>query len=147
VPLVTVIAAALFTTANGYLQMNHIAHKHCSAPTNYTLFHIGLAVFLAGAFINIKSDAILRNLRPERSAEYKIPRGFLFEYVSCANLFGEIVEWFGFALSSGSLPGWTFMVCTLCNLLPRALSSHRWYKTRFGGSYPEHRRALVPFVL
>lgn len=65
--------------------------------------------------INLHSDEILRNLRKEGETEYKIPRGEIaiqsyfdviinsvsggmFEYVSGANFFGEIIEWFGYFL-------------------------------------------------
>ena len=55
-------------------------------------------------FVNIDSDRRLRNLR-SKSAEklengYKIPFGGFFEYISAANYFGEIVEWWGFALAA-----------------------------------------------
>lgn len=45
------------------------------------------------------------------TAGYKIPYGGMFEYVSCANFFGEIVEWVGFAMASWSLPGETDLSC------------------------------------
>jgi 3-oxo-5-alpha-steroid 4-dehydrogenase 1 len=32
------------------------------------------------------------------------------------------------------------------NLLPRALSHHKWYNEEFDG-YPPERKAVVPFVL
>ena len=45
-------------------------------------------------YINADSDGILRSLRDSRVADdtgYKIPRGGMFEYVSGANFFGEIL--------------------------------------------------------
>lgn len=54
-----------------------------------------------------------------RHAEYKIPRGGLFEYVSAANYFGEMVEWTGFAIASWSLPAAAFAFYTFANLAPR----------------------------
>ena len=35
---------------------------------------------------------------------------------------------------------------TLCNLLPRALANHRWYRARFA-DYPKERCALIPCLL
>ena len=53
-------------------------------------------MFLCGVWINTQADGILRSLRDASVADdrgYKIPRGGMFEYVSGANFFGEIVEW------------------------------------------------------
>lgn len=85
-------------------------------------------------------------LRPRPTETgYKIPRGGAFELVSGANFFGEIVEWFGFALAAWSLPAFAFAVFTFANIGPRAASHHQWYLKKFP-DYPRNRRAVIPFV-
>ena len=61
---------------------------------------LGILLFAIGSFINLDSDRRLRNLRENSENGYKIPHGGLFEYVSAANYFGEILEWWGFALAA-----------------------------------------------
>lgn len=78
-------------------------------------------------------------------AGYKIPRGGAFEWVSGANFFGEIVEWVGFAIAAWSLPAAAFAFFTFCNIGPRGLHHHQWYKQRFK-DYPADRKALIPFL-
>jgi len=51
--------------------------------------------------------------------------GGLFEYVSSANYFGEIVEWTGFAIANPTLPALVMAVFTFCNLSARAITYHR----------------------
>src|SRR3546814_18591698 len=77
---------------------------------------------------------------------YKIPRGGAFRYVSAANYFGEIVLWTGWAVMSWTAAGALFAIFTVSNLLPRALSHHRWYRENFA-DYPRERRALIPWQL
>jgi protein-S-isoprenylcysteine O-methyltransferase Ste14 len=90
---------------------------------------------------------ILRSLRkPEENSGYKIPRGGFYSVVSCPNYFGEIMEWIGWAILTWSLAGLTFAFWTTANLLPRAISHHKWYKEQFE-DYPEKRKALIPFLL
>src|SRR5690554_201348 len=109
-------------------------------------FIIGSLVFIAGAIINKHSDTLLIRLRKPNETGYKIPQGGLFEYVSCPNLFGEVVQWLGFAILTWSLPGLAFFVWTFANLVPRALSHHKWYLNHFQ-DYPKKRKAIIPFVL
>lgn len=70
----------------------------------YVLCILGMMIFLFGLIINIDSDRRLRNLRSSvektEKSRYKIPHGGLFTYVSAANYFGEICEWWGFALAA-----------------------------------------------
>lgn len=51
--------------------------------------------------------------------------GGMFEYVSCANFFGETVEWTGYALASWSLPSFAFLLFVLVNLGARSWHHHR----------------------
>ncbi|MEX2589838.1 MAG: hypothetical protein WD334_06510, partial [Chitinophagales bacterium] len=74
------------------------------------------------------------------------PNGGLFRYVSSPNLFGEIIEWTGWALMTWSMPTLSFAIWTWANLLPRALDHHRWYNSYFK-EYPKERKAVIPFVL
>ena len=50
----------------------------------------------------------------------------MFEFVSGANFFGEIVEWSGFAVASWSFPALAFALFTALNIGPRAVQHHRW---------------------
>ncbi|VFV34033.1 Hypothetical predicted protein [Lynx pardinus] len=108
----------------------------------YTCF----CLWLIGMLINIHSDHILRNLRKPGETGYKIPRGGLFEYVTAANYFGEVVEWCGYALASWSIQGGAFAAFTFCILVSRAQQHHQWYLERFE-DYPKFRKIIIPFLL
>ncbi|TNN74318.1 3-oxo-5-alpha-steroid 4-dehydrogenase 2 [Liparis tanakae] len=64
-------------------------------------------------------------LDEEWPADYRYKIGGLFEYVSGANYLGEIVEWFGYAVATWSLPALSFAVFSLCFIGPRAYHHHR----------------------
>jgi protein-S-isoprenylcysteine O-methyltransferase Ste14 len=108
-------------------------------------FLAGTTLFLIGLSINWWADAVLRGLRAPGETGYRIPRGGLYERISCPNYFGELLEWFGFALAAWSWAGLAFAVYTFANLAPRAMAHHRWYREQFP-DYPAGRKALVPFV-
>src|SRR5262249_2245114 len=109
-------------------------------------FLCGFALFVCGYAVNRAADRALRRLRAPGETGYRVPTGILFRWGSCPNYFGECVEWIGWAIATWSFAGAAFELWTLANLVPRALSHHAWYRTRFK-DYPAERRALVPFVL
>ena len=149
VPLAIVGSAIFFNLVNGFLNGHWLGSLSAPYPAewfNTPQFTIGIALFLAGAFINIQSEHILMKLRKPGETGYKIPQGGLFRYLSCPNLFGEIVEWTGFAILCWNLPAASFAVWTAANLVPRALSHHRWYHEKFP-AYPAGRKAVFPFLL
>lgn len=76
-------------------------------------------------FINHKSDNILMTLRKPGETGYKIPTGFLYEYISCPNYFGEIMEWIGYAILGWNLPALAFAIFTFANIGPRAIAHHK----------------------
>lgn len=109
-------------------------------------FIAGVVIFITGMVINLTADEKLIHLRKTRSNGYQIPYGGLFNRISCPNFFGEMVEWFGFAVLCWSLPAFAFFIWTFCNLVPRALDHHKWYKKQFA-DYPVKRKAVFPFIL
>ena len=147
-PLSIPCLAFLFCFVNGYLQSRWLTSVHVY-PDQWLLdwrFIAGVAIFLFGLYSNIRCDRILVNLRKPGETGYKIPRGFLFEYVTSANYFAEIVEWSGLALAASSLAGVAFALYTFSNLAPRANTTHKWYLDKFKEEYPVTRKAIIPFL-
>eukprot|EP01087_Luapelamoeba_hula_P003809 TRINITY_DN13665_c0_g1_i1.p1 TRINITY_DN13665_c0_g1~~TRINITY_DN13665_c0_g1_i1.p1 ORF type:complete len:259 (-),score=20.04 TRINITY_DN13665_c0_g1_i1:57-833(-) len=148
-PVGVMLAAFVFCTINAYCQMRYLTTIQYDPNWVWDLrFLGGTALFFFGLYVNIQSDAILRNLRKPGDTGYKIPHGGLFEYVSGANFFGEIVEWVGFAIATGfSYPATIFAFTTLCNIGLRGYQHHQWYLNKFKGEYPKSRKAIIPFPL
>eukprot|EP00475_Leptophrys_vorax_P045384 TRINITY_DN9398_c0_g1_i1.p1 TRINITY_DN9398_c0_g1~~TRINITY_DN9398_c0_g1_i1.p1 ORF type:complete len:257 (-),score=44.30 TRINITY_DN9398_c0_g1_i1:43-813(-) len=149
-PVFVAASAFLFTSVNGYIQVLSLTkYGPCldNSWLHHPLFLAGVALFFLGMYTNIRSDNILSSLRKPGESGYKIPNGFAFEYVSAANLFGEILEWTGYAMASRSLGGVAFAIATFCNLAPRAIDHHKWYKREFKDKYPSNRKAVIPYLL
>lgn len=146
-PLIIVGSAIFFNCMNAGLNGYFLAHFESYDLNSFYEwnFILGLALFVSGFIINQKSDHILIHLRKPGETTYKIPTGFLFKYVSCPNLLGELVQWTGFAIMAWNLPALSFLIWTGANLIPRALSHHKWYGNYFV-EYPKNRKALLPGV-
>jgi protein-S-isoprenylcysteine O-methyltransferase Ste14 len=147
-PLTVPLLAIAFNVLNAFVNGPQIS-AFGAYPPRWLLdprFLAGAALFLAGLALNVSSDRALRRLRAPGEDGYRLPRGGAFEWVSCPNYLGEILEWSGWAMATWSLAGLAFALYTAANLVPRALSHHAWYRERFP-DYPRGRRALVPFLL
>lgn len=147
-PVLLILFAVIFNSINSYLNGRYLFYFSNKYPLSWLYdlrFIFGIAVFFSGLVINTHSDSILRGLRGPQSIGYKIPRGGLFKYVSNPNYFGEILEWIGWAILTWSMAGLAFAVFTIANLLPRAISNHKWYKSKFP-EYPDDRKIIVPFL-
>jgi hypothetical protein len=139
--------AFVFQLLNVYVNARWISQFGDYSPSWITdpRLWIGAALFLGGWLINVKADSMLIALREPGEAGYKIPRGWLYESISCPNYLGEMLEWIGWAIATWSLPGLGFALYTSANIGPRALANHRWYRETFP-DYPAQRKALIPFV-
>lgn len=147
-PLLIALSAIGFNLVNGFL-LGYFLSNFANYPMSWLWspqFMIGTVIFVLGMVINMQSDNILIHLRKGNDGGYVIPQKFLFKIISCPNLFGEMVEWLGFAILMWNLPGLAFFVWTVANLLPRALSHHKWYLNKFP-DYPKERKAVIPFIL
>jgi len=148
-PVSVMLMAFAFNTINAGLNGYHFvlhADWYEAAWLWSPQFIAGIVLFSLGYLVTKRSDRILAGLRHTDDDNYKIPRGFLFRYVSCPNYLGEIIEWCGWALMTLSPAALVFVLWTIANLVPRALSHHRWYRQEFV-DYPRERKALVPFVI
>ena len=149
IPVAIVGSAMLFNIVNAGLNGLYLGWFGDVYPAAWLMdprFIVGLVVFLGGAGINLWADNKLIGLRSGGETGYSIPRGGLFERVSCPNHFGEIVQWWGFALMCWNLPALSFAVWTAANLIPRTLSHHAWYRKN-SPDYPAGRRAVIPGLL
>ncbi len=149
IPLVIVASAVGFNGVNGWTNGFYLGSSWADYPAEWASdgrFVAGMIVFFIGAAINLHGDSRLLALRQPGGADYVIPRGGLFEWVSCPNHLGEIIEWAGFAILCWNLPALAFAVWTAANLVPRSIAHHRWYRRQFT-DYPPERRAIVPFIL
>ena len=147
-PLVIVFSAILFNSINGFF-FGYWFAEFADYPQEWKMdpkFIVGLSLFIIGAWINVRSDYQLINLRKGNETGYKIPFGGFFRWLSCPNHFGEMLEWTGYAILTWSLPGLAFAFWTIANVLPRSLAHHAWYKEHFP-NYPKDRKAVFPGIL
>jgi 3-oxo-5-alpha-steroid 4-dehydrogenase 1 len=149
-PIFIVLSAIGFNVVNAGLNGYFLGEvalpgRYDSAWTGTLQTWVGASLFITGMAINLRSDEYLIHLRKPGETGYKIPHGGLFEFVSSPNLFGEILEWSGFAFMAWNLPATTFMVWTFANLVPRAKNHHDWYLRMFP-DYPKERRIVFPFL-
>jgi 3-oxo-5-alpha-steroid 4-dehydrogenase 1 len=147
-PLVVMLMAFLFNLINGFLNGYFLFTFSGGYPRSWLWdlrFILGLIFFITGFVINRWADDILRSLRQPGERSYKIPFGMLYRWISCPNYFGEIIEWFGWAIATWSLSGLCFAIWTFVNLAPRARAHHTWYREHFP-EYPAERKALIPGV-
>jgi 3-oxo-5-alpha-steroid 4-dehydrogenase 1 len=148
IPWVIVVSGIFFNLVSGFSLGYYFTHyaNYTSVWFTDIRFITGTVLFFTGMYINRKADDILIHLRKPDEIHYVIPEKWLFNYISCPNLFGELVEWLGFAILCWNLPALGFFIWTAANLIPRAVSHHKWYKKKFI-NYPCRRKAILPFVV
>ncbi len=148
IPWIIVLSGGFYCALNGYLNGMWVGvyaeytNKWLTDPR----FIIGCLLYLFGYFLNKHSDYTLANLRKPGESDFKIPYGGGFNYVSAPHYLGEIVTWMGFAIACWSVAGLLFLIMTMANLIPRALTTHHWYHENFT-NYPKNRKAIIPFIL
>lgn len=142
-PLAIVFSAFFFNIINGLINGYFLSNINLYSESIFLI--TGFLLFVLGLYINISSDNKLINLRKIKKG-YFVPKDGLFKYISCPNFFGEILEWFGFALMTFNIGSLSFFIWTCCNLIPRALAHHKWYKNKFN-EYPKERKAILPYLI
>ena len=148
-PLSIAVLAFISNIGINYLIFRWVSTLGPTAQDNWwysPLVFIGALLFVMGFAINRYSDHILRALRRKNETSYSIPYGFMYRFISCPNYLGELLQWLGWVFISWNLAALAFWIWSCSNLIPRALSTHRWYKENFS-DYPPQRKAIIPFLL
>ena len=109
--------------------------------------HLGLYVlfWFFAQMGNLTCHFMLASLRPPGTKEYKIPRGFLFDWVSCPNYTFEISGWIIFSLITGDPMAWFFTIVGAGQMIVWAEKKHSRYRKTFGKDYPK-RKIIFPFL-
>lgn len=145
-PALLVGFAIAFNLLNGYNNGSALIAAGLQGAAVSAPHFLGGAVLLVSGFaIHFHADRTIRRLRKPGESCYGIPRGGMFRWVTSPHYLGEILQWVGWAILTWSLAGLAFALFTACNLLPRAISNHRWYRQQFA-DYPRERRVLVPYL-
>src|SRR6187431_192796 len=112
---------------------------------------LGLGLFALAEAGNARAHLTLRALRAPGGRERQIPRGFLFQRLSCPHYLCEILSWLGFNLVTQTWAGVAFMLVGAGILGAWAHTRHAAYRKEFDGRegralYPAERQALIPFL-
>lgn len=147
IPVLAVSTNMIISFLNAaILSWSVLGHTYDTSWLTDPRFILGAAIFVLGYRVNRKADAMLAALRKPGETGYKIPRGWLYEKISCPNYLGEFMVWIGWAIATWSLGGLAFVLWTMANLVPRALQNHGWYHEKFS-DYPKERKAVFPYLL
>lgn len=145
-PIIVAGSAFFFNIMNGYFNGEYLGKAFYPLSWFYDpRFILGISLFFTGLITNRIADKTLFLLK-EKDKGYLIPKGGLYNLISCPNYFAEIIQWMGFAIMTWSLPGLAFALWTAANLVPRAIRHHQWYKMTFS-KYPKKRKAIIPYIL
>jgi very-long-chain enoyl-CoA reductase len=128
-----------------------IAHSMASRTSLDLVVALGLVLFFLGETGNGWAHLKLRALRRPNTKERGIPKGGLFNWVSCANYSYEIVTWTGFCIATRTLAAGLYWVGVVAVLMSWAKKRHARYHDYFDGSegrplYPKQRQALIPGI-
>ena len=151
-PLSIVAMGATFNTLNALMQGGWLFYISPAEryPVEWLVslqFICGTIIFIAGFFINLQSDNIIRGLRKPGDTKHYLPKGGMYNYVTSANYLGEIMEWIGFAILSWSAAGAVFALWTFANLVPRANTIYKKYKIEFKDEMEGKRlKRVIPFI-
>lgn len=118
-----------------------------AGPPNSLLVAIGLALYGAGELGNLQTHLTLRDLRGAGTAQRGIPRGFLFDLVTCPNYLTEIISWLGVYFLSGF--NWAvliFIVAAGGQMAAWAKKKERRYRKEFGDKYHKKRFSMIPGI-
>jgi len=117
----------------------------------------GTGLAIIGMLGNFYHHLLLKHLRTQPTNKdsvvststlknYHIPRGGLFELVSCPHYFFELCVWGGAALMTQALHTTLVLFWMTCMLTGRSIATTAWYRAKFGAKYPVDRKHIIPYL-
>mmetsp|Transcript_41111 Transcript_41111/g.41996 ORF Transcript_41111/g.41996 Transcript_41111/m.41996 type:complete len:295 (-) Transcript_41111:64-948(-) len=145
-PLSNLFKNSIYYWAFGAVIGYPLCHPKYIAPDELYVY-IGLAIFSLSELGNLICHLMLRNLRPaEGSLERPIPKGFLFDFVSCPNYTCEVMSWVGFSIMTMIPFSYLFTLFGFAQMAEWALKKHNGYLKSYEGYKALRRKAIIPFV-
>jgi len=151
-PLSIMFMGIFFNLLNTFMQGYWIFYHspqnmYSNAWLQTPQFIIGTCLFFTGLIINMDSDRRIRNLRKNGDTKHYLPHGGMYNYVTSANYFGELIEWVGFAIATWSMAGLVFVIWSFANLVPRANAIYKNYNQKFTDEMQgKNLKRVFPFV-
>jgi len=154
----------------GFYALMAFLYSRDPAQAEGVVLYVGIATFCIGVLGNWYHHFLLAQLRkpaaqkpietPSLSVEgpdaaqaeaqpqskYKIPMGGCFVLVTCPHYFFESLGFWGIAVTAFQLIPMTMALSTTTMLAGHALSTTRWYQTKFGDKWPSERKHMIPFI-
>jgi very-long-chain enoyl-CoA reductase len=132
----------LYGVCVAYFIFNHDSKPLFPAPVL-----LGLSVLmLISEYGNYSAHRTLKKLKEENFGKRGIPRGGLFEYVSCPHYFFELCSWFIFSLIVNTVTSYLFVLYSLISMGTLAIKKHKAYLDYFKEKYPKDRKAMIPYI-
>lgn len=125
-----------------------INHPLYTAP-DVTRTIILLTFGFCSELANAKCHLIQSQLRSGNSKEYVIPKGFLFDYITCANYTAEIASWVAFSFATQTVAAFLFTLAGTWQMVPWAIQKHARLRKTFDGKdgRPKYPRRWIIFPL
>ena len=133
----------------GFFNMYFFLHPEYRPPRGARSKKFMFAVvilFTLFEFLNFMTHMTLRNLRKPGTNERGIPKGWGFQWVSCANYWWEFLCWLLFYIQSGHPGSLPFLGVSIVQMVIWAQGKHQRYLKDFK-DYPKNRKMMFPFIL
>ncbi|KAK7096811.1 polyprenal reductase-like [Littorina saxatilis] len=131
----------------------HLRLSDSISAYDWAVYGSGLLMFVSASVMQHKSFRILAALRTDvkgkdKQHQYLLPKGGLFDKVSCPHFLAEIIIYFSFCVvfRFQHTVILSLFVFVLVNQVIAALITYQWYCKNFPG-YSEKRYAVFPFLL
>lgn len=114
---------------------------------NLLFMYSGLALYALGEMGNLQVHLALMKLRSPGGTERAIPRGPLFDMVTCPNYMTETISWLGvWLVSNFSLAMLPFLIASVGQMMIWAKKKEARYRKEFGSKYKNKRFTMLPGI-